>query len=58
MKLFPKRTEEDVRYQCNAVVRMLSYLRPHMAAMAACLVLAAGRPRGAPPSVYSPFTEN
>ena len=39
MKLFPKRTEEDVRYQGNAVVRMLSYLRPHMAAMAACLVL-------------------
>lgn len=26
--------------------------------LAACLVLAAGRPRGAPPSVYSPFTEN
>ena len=39
MKLFPKRTEEDVHYQGNAVVRMLSYLRPHMAAMAACLVL-------------------
>ncbi len=40
MKLFLKKTEEDVHYRGNAVVRMLSYLRPHMAAMAACLVLA------------------
>ncbi len=40
MKLFLKKTEEDVHYRGNAVVRMLSYLRPHMAAMASCLVLA------------------
>lgn len=40
MKLFLKNTDEDVHYRGSAVVRMLSYLRPHMAAMAACLVLA------------------
>ncbi len=41
MSLFPKRTEEpsDVHYEGNVILRMLSYLRPHVGKMAVCLAL-------------------
>ena len=41
MSLFRKKTEEpeDIHYEGNAVLRMLSYMRPHVGTMAFCLVL-------------------
>ncbi len=41
MSLFHKKTEElsDVHYEGNAVLRMLSYLKPHWKIMAVCLAL-------------------
>ena len=39
MNLFRKKEAEDVHYQGNAVLRMLSYLKPHMGTMTVCLLL-------------------
>ncbi len=41
MSLFHKKTEElsDVHYEGNAVLRMLSYLKPHWKIMVVCLAL-------------------
>lgn len=41
MSLFRKTPEEaqDIHYKGNAVLRMLSYLKPHAGMMAVCLVL-------------------
>lgn len=41
MSLFRKKTEEpeDIHYEGSAVLRMLSYMRPHVGTMAFCLVL-------------------
>ncbi len=39
MSLFHKKQEEDIHYRGNAVLRMLSYLKPHMGTMTVCLLL-------------------
>ena len=41
MSLFFKKTEapSDVHYEGNAVLRMLSYLRPHIGKVTVCLAL-------------------
>lgn len=41
MSLFQKKSEEnsDIHYEGHAVLRMLSYLRPHLGTVAVCLLL-------------------
>ena len=57
MSLFPKRTEEpsDVHYEGNVILRMLSYLRPHVGKMAVCLALVLVITLAGPP-LYSFFS--